>query len=234
MADPTRRAVALLSGGMDSAVAAALVAEDGYGEVHALVLDYGQRHRVEIDAALGVADLLGLASATVVRVDLSSFGGSALTADLAVPKDRGDPAIGADIPITYVPARNTVFLSLALAAAEARGGEAIVIGANAVDYSGYPDCRPAFLEAFEAVARLGTKWGVEGHPFHVLAPLLHLTKADIVREGTRLGVPFGETHSCYDPVEHAGTWIHCGHCDACRLRQRGFAEARIADPTRYA
>ena len=231
MADPARRAVALLSGGMDSVVAAAAVQADGY-EVHALAIEYGQRQHAELAAAERVAEALGLAGCSRVRVDLGQFGGSALTTDRPVPKDRKE--IGADIPPTYVPARNTVFLSVALAAAEALDADAVAIGVNAVDYSGYPDCRPAFLEAFEAVARAGTKRGVEGDPIRVLAPLLRLTKAEIVTRGLELGVPFGETLSCYDPVERDGRWLHCGRCDACRLRHQGFEDAGVEDPTTYA
>ncbi len=232
MAAASRRAVALLSGGMDSAVAAAGVRSEGF-EVHALSVDYGQRHRPELEAARRVANALGLASFTRLAVDLSAIGGSALTADLAVPKDRDAAQIGTDVPVTYVPARNTVLLALALGAAEVRDAEALVIGATAVDYSGYPDCRPAFLEAFEATARLGTRRGAEGKPLRVLAPLLRLSKADIVRRGLSLGVPFAATWSCYDAVERGGESLHCGRCDACRLRRRGFSEAGVTDPTRY-
>lgn len=224
------RAVALLSGGMDSATAAAVTAaDDGYA-IHALAIDYGQRHRAELVCARAVAEALGTESFRVVEVDLRTIGGSALTDDLEVPKDRDEVMIGADIPVTYVPARNTVFLAVALAAAESLDADAIVLGVNAVDTSGYPDCRPEFLEAFGRVSATGTKRGVEGRPIRILAPLLDLTKADIVRRGLALGVPFGETLSCYDPVEQGGAYVHCGHCDACRLRARGFAEAGFVDP----
>lgn len=226
---PRGRAVALLSGGLDSATAAAIAAEDGY-EVHALAVDYGQRHRVELDAARRVAATLELASFRIVQVDLAALGGSALTDDIDVPRDRVEREIGSDIPSTYVPARNTVFLSVALAAAETLDAGAIVIGVNALDYSGYPDCRSEFLEAFEKVAALGTRCGVEGRPVRILAPLVAWTKAEIVRRGTALGVPFEATLSCYDPVLEDASPRPCGHCDACRLRARGFAEAGLADP----
>lgn len=226
MADPARRAVALLSGGMDSATAAALVQEAGT-EVHALAVDYGQRHHLELDAARAVADALGLASFRVVRVDLAALGGSALTDDVDVPKDRDEASIGDDVPVTYVPARNTVFLAVALAAAEVLDADAIVIGVNALDYSGYPDCRPAFLDAFREVSARGTKRGIEGRPIEVLAPLLSMTKADIVRAAAEHDVPLGLTLSCYDPTPEGRP---CGGCDACRLRARGFAEAGLADP----
>ena len=222
----TRRAVALLSGGMDSATAAALVRDGGY-DVHALAVDYGQRHALELEAARRVADALGLASFRVVRVDLASLGGSALTDDLAVPKDRREADIGDDIPVTYVPARNTVVLAIALAAAEVLDADVIAIGVNALDYSGYPDCRPAFLEAFRGVSAQGTKRGVEGRPIEVLAPLLEMTKADIVRAAAAHDVPLGLTVSCYDPAPEGRP---CGRCDACRLRARGFAEAGLVDP----
>ncbi|MFV1958261.1 MAG: 7-cyano-7-deazaguanine synthase QueC [Planctomycetota bacterium] len=216
---------------MDSPVAAAWArAEAGYEEIHALAVDYGQRHRAEIQCARLLAKALALDSFRVVSVDLAALGGSALTGDLEVPKGRREADIGREIPVTYVPARNTVLLAIALAAAEVLGAEAIVIGVNAVDYSGYPDCRPAFLEAFRQVARRGTKCGVEGHPIRILAPLLHLTKGAIVRLGLALGVPFDRTLSCYDPVEQSGRWLACGTCDACVLRARGFAEAGVTDP----
>ncbi len=225
------RVVALLSGGMDSATATAMVAADG-AEVHALAFDYGQRHRVELDAARRVSEAMDLASFRMIRVDLASLGGSALTDDIDVPRSRDE--IGADIPVTYVPARNTVFLSLGLAAAEVLDADGIVLGVNALDYSGYPDCRPAFLDAFREVARTGTKQGVEGRAVSILAPLLHLSKQGIVEEGSRLGVPFELTTSCYDPPTQGGGLVHCGHCDACRLRRRGFLEAGLEDPTVYA
>jgi len=221
-------AVALVSGGLDSMVAGAMAREQGY-RLLALSIDYNQRHRVELEAAARVAGALGAERHVVLRLDLSAFGGSALTDDVAVPKE----GVGPGIPITYVPARNTVFLSLCLAWAEAAGARDMVIGVNALDYSGYPDCRPEFVAAFEALAALATKAGVEGEgaPFRVLAPLQHMTKADIVREGTRLGLDLRLSWSCYDPAPGG---LHCGLCDSCRLRARGFAEAGVADPTRYA
>jgi 7-cyano-7-deazaguanine synthase len=213
---------------MDSATAAVLVAGEGY-EVHALAIDYGQRHAVELDAARRVADALALASFRVVRVDLAALGGSALTDDVEVPKDRNEADIGGDIPITYVPARNTIFLAIALAAAEVLDADAVVLGVNALDYSGYPDCRPAFLDAFREVSAQGTKRGVEGRPVEILAPLLAMTKAEIVLAGQDHGVPFELTLSCYDPAEGG---VACGRCDACRLRARGFEAAGIDDPAR--
>jgi 7-cyano-7-deazaguanine synthase len=219
-------AVVLLSGGLDSMVVAALARERGF-EVHALTVDYGQRHRVELDAARRIAASLGVARHVVMPLDLRLFGGSALTADLAVPKQ----GVGSDIPVTYVPARNTIFLSLALAFAEVSAASDMFIGVNALDYSGYPDCRPAFIDAFAALANLATKAAVEGRRFTVHAPLLDMTKADIAAEVKRLGLDAGLSWSCYDPQPGPS---HCGACDACRLRAKGFAEAGIADPTVYA
>jgi 7-cyano-7-deazaguanine synthase len=225
-----RKAVVLLSGGLDSSTCLAVARARGF-EAHCLSVDYGQRHRGELARARRVARALGAASHRVVRVGLAAFGGSALTdSSIAVPKDRPEPEMASSIPATYVPARNTVMLSLALAHAETLGASDVFIGVNAVDYSGYPDCRPAFLRAFERLARLATRAGVEGRPLRIHAPLLRLTKARIVRLGTRLGVPFRLTLSCYDPVRGRA----CGRCDACALRRRGFAEAGLADPTRYA
>jgi 7-cyano-7-deazaguanine synthase len=224
-----RRAVVLLSGGLDSATAAAWAQAEGY-EVHALAVDYGQRHRHELEASARVAHALGLGSHRTVAVDLRALGGSALTASVPVPKHRAPETIGTGIPVTYVPARNTVLLGLGLAAAETLGAEAVVIGINALDSSGYPDCRPGFLAAMRVVAREGTKRGAEGRPFDVLAPLLEDTKADIVRRGAALHVPFALTFSCYDPVERAGQVLACGACDACLLRAKGFAEAGVVDP----
>jgi 7-cyano-7-deazaguanine synthase len=198
---------------------------------HALSIDYGQRHRLELQAARRVAHALGAAQHLVVAVDLRPIGGSALTSAQAVPKDRQPEAMAQGIPVTYVPARNTVFLSLALGFAEMLGAFDLFIGANAIDYSGYPDCRPAFLEAFERLANVATKAGVEGKgAFHIHAPLLQMSKADIIREGARLGVDFGLTHSCYDPDERG---IACGRCDSCLLRRKGFAEAGMVDPLAY-
>jgi 7-cyano-7-deazaguanine synthase len=198
--------------------------------VHALTVDYGQRQRAEIDAARAVAKALGVASHRVLAADLRALGGSALTSDLAVPKDRPLAEIGRGIPVTYVPARNTVLLALGLAAAEALDADAVYVGVNALDSSGYPDCRPEFVEAFRAVARLGTRRGVEGRPIEVRAPLLRDSKADVVRRGSALGVPFALTLSCYDPVVVSGRALHCGRCDACLLRAKGFAEAGVRDP----
>jgi 7-cyano-7-deazaguanine synthase len=216
--------VVLLSGGLDSATAAAIAGSQGF-ELYALTVEYGQRHACEIAAARAIARALGVARHVELRVDLSAFGGSALTDAVEVPKDRDLAA--ADIPVTYVPARNTVFLSLAMAWAESLGARDIVIGVNALDYSGYPDCRPEFIEAFDRLAALATKAGVEGAPLRVHAPLISLTKAEIIRRGLELGVDYGLTHSCYDPDI---TGRPCGRCDSCRLRARGFAEAGVPDP----
>ncbi len=218
------RAVVLLSGGLDSYTAAALMQRDGF-TVYALTVIYGQRHSREIEAARTVARALGIASHLEVSVDLARIGGSALTAPIDVPKDR-DISPGR-IPITYVPARNTVFLSLALGWAEVLGASDIAIGSNALDYSGYPDCRPEYLEAFERMAALATRAGVEGARFRVHAPLLRMTKAEIIRTGVSLGLDYGLTHSCYDPQPDGSP---CGHCDSCVLRAKGFAEAGMVDP----
>ena len=219
------RTVVLLSGGMDSAVALAIARAEGF-ETHALSVRYGQRHSAELDAARRVAVGLGAASHRIVDVDLRAIGGSALTDAIAVPEA---PTEG--IPVTYVPARNTILLALALGHAEVLGARAIHVGVNAVDYSGYPDCRPAFVEAFERLANLATKAAVEGAPMRIHAPLIDLTKADIVRRGLELGVDFAETVSCYQADAEGRA---CGRCDACRLRAAGFAAAGVADPTRYA
>ena len=230
MTSPAPFAVALVSGGLDSMVSAAMAREAGQ-RLLALSFDYNQRHRVELAAARRIADALGAERHIVLPMDLSAFGGSALTADIAVPKDGVGTEDGGGIPVTYVPARNTIFLSLALGWAEAAGARDIYIGVNALDYSGYPDCRPEFIAAFEGLAELATKAGVEGDPFRIQAPLQHMTKADIVREGTRLELDLGLSWSCYDPAPGS---LHCGECDSCRLRAKGFDEAGIADPTRYA
>jgi len=222
-------AVVLLSGGLDSATCLAQARADGH-EVLALSVDYGQRQRAELDRAATLASALGAREHRVVRVDLASLGGSALTGDVPVPKDRTEDEIGAGIPVTYVPARNTVLLAVALAAAEALDADAVYLGVNAVDTSGYPDCRPAFLDAFRALAAVATRRGVEGRPIRIEAPLLEDDKAGIVRRALALGVPVATTLSCYDPVETAGAWVHCGRCDACRLRARGFREAGVEDP----
>jgi 7-cyano-7-deazaguanine synthase len=243
MDQPQPLAIVLLSGGLDSMVAAARARETGF-RLLALTVDYGQRHRVEIEAAERIAAELGAERHIVLPLDLRGFGGSALTADIDVPKEQG----GNSIPVTYVPARNTIFLSLALGWAEAAGARDLFIGVNALDYSGYPDCRPDFVAAFERLAGLATKAGVEGARFTIHAPLLHLGKSDIVREAVRLGLDAGRSWSCYDPVfvsepvQRAGTAtasadkiaLHCGLCESCRLRSKGFADAGIADPTRYA
>lgn len=224
------RAVLLLSGGLDSATTLALARRRGF-DVFALSVDYGQRHRVELDRAAELAASLGAVEHRTVRLDLRAVGGSALTADIGVPKDRSDDAIGHGVPVTYVPARNTILLGVALGYAETVGAFDLFIGANVLDYSGYPDCRPEFLAAFEALANLATKAGVEGAGrFRVHAPLLKMTKAEIIREGVRLGVDYGKTMSCYDP-DAAGR--ACGRCDSCLLRKKGFAEAGVSDPTAY-
>ena len=220
-----RSAVVLLSGGMDSMVCAGIARERGYSVV-ALTIDYGQRHRVELDAAKAIGERLADRH-VVLPLDLRAFGGSALTSEIPVPKDgRGE-----GIPVTYVPARNTIFLSLALGLAEASCARDIFIGVNALDYSGYPDCRPEFIVEFQKLADLATKAGIEGQGFAIHAPLQHLSKAEIAREAARLGLDAALSHSCYDPLPDGR---HCGRCDACRLRARGFAEAGLGDPTRYA
>ncbi len=221
-----RKAVVLVSGGMDSAVTIALAREQDY-QVHALSVAYGQRHSSELAASDRVAAMLGAVEHKTVAIDLRSIGGSALTADIDVPLDASN---GNDIPVTYVPARNTIMLSIALGWAEVLGSSDIWCGVNAVDYSGYPDCRPPFIEAFEQLANLATKAGVEGAGIRIHAPLMHLGKADIAREGQRLGVDFSATVSCYQADDEGRA---CRHCDACRLRAQGFREAGMADPTRY-
>jgi len=219
--------VVLLSGGMDSAVTAALAARDGFA-VHALTVSYGQRHAVEVDRARRVAEAVGVVEHRVLTLDLAAIAGSSLTDETQeIPLDRDDGVIGQGIPSTYVPARNTVFLSLALAWAETLGAKDLFIGANVLDYSGYPDCRPEFLDAFQATARLATRAGVEGAQFRVHAPLMNMTKADIVRQAEGLRLDLGLTLSCYNPVASGRA---CGRCDACRLRSRGFAEAGLRDP----
>ncbi len=225
-----KRAIVLVSGGLDSAVTAAIARSEGF-EVHALSVHYGQRHDAEIEAARAIVSSLECAGHREIAVDLASFGGSALTDRMAeIPHDRGAEEMARGIPSTYVPARNTVFLSLALSFAEALGARDIFLGVNEVDFSGYPDCRPAFLRSFEALARVATKAGVEGEEFRVHAPLLEMRKADIVRRGLALGVDLGLTRSCYD-LDRAGR--ACGHCDSCLLRRRGFEGAGVPDPTEY-
>lgn len=226
MTSAKTKAVVLLSGGLDSMVSAAIAMEEGF-EVHALTIDYGQRHRVELDRARTIARELKLESQTEIALDLRAFGGSALTDNIDVPKS----GVGNDIPVTYVPARNLVFLALTTAYAEAKGARDIFIGVNALDYSGYPDCRPDFIASFEQTARLGTKTGVEGAAITIHAPLQHMTKADIAQECARLGLDPSWSWSCYDPTPGG---LACGQCDSCRLRKKGFAEAGIADSTTYA
>jgi 7-cyano-7-deazaguanine synthase len=226
MSSSLPKAVVLLSGGLDSMVSGGRAREAGY-DVLALTVDYGQRHRIELEAAARVAEALGAVRHIVLPLDLTAFGGSALTADIDVPKG----GVGDDIPVTYVPARNTIFLSLALGWAEAAGARDLFIGVNALDYSGYPDCRPEFVAAFERTAVLGTKAGSEGEGFRIHAPLQNMTKADIAREAARLGLDAGISWSCYDP---APSGEHCGLCDSCRLRAKGFEEAGLPDPTHYA
>lgn len=219
----------LVSGGLDSTTVLAHAIARGYA-CHALTFDYGQRHRVELRAAGRVCRALGAVSHRVVKVDLRPIGGSALTADIDVPKGRSARTMARDIPVTYVPARNTIFLSYALALAEVLKAHDVFIGVNAVDYSGYPDCRPEFIKAFERVAKLGTKAGVSGAGLKIHTPLIELSKAQIVRLGERLGVDFSLTHSCYDPIGSRA----CGRCDSCLLRKQGFIDAGMEDPTRYA
>lgn len=224
------KAVVLLSGGLDSTTALAVAKSQGF-TCYALSVDYGQRHRIELDRAASVARALGAVEHRTVKLDLRQIGGSALTADVDVPKDRSETEMGHGVPVTYVPARNTLLLGLALGFAEVVGAFDIFIGANVLDYSGYPDCRPEFLSAFEGLANLATKAGTEGlGKFRVHSPLLKLTKAEIIREGVKLGVDYGLTLSCYDP-DAAGR--ACGRCDSCLLRKKGFAEANVPDPTTY-
>jgi 7-cyano-7-deazaguanine synthase len=232
--------VVLLSGGLDSATVLAVARSQGF-VCHAMSFDYGQRHRHELAAARVVASALGAARHVVVPLDLRAFGGSALTAEIDVPKGRGESEMAAGgIPVTYVPARNMVFLSLAAGYAEVVGARRVFIGVNAVDYSGYPDCRPGFIASMERTINLATRAGVEaaersGEPFmRVEAPIISMTKAEIIREGTRLGVDYGLTHSCYDPVVRDGAVLACGACDSCVIRRNGFVAAGVVDPTRYA
>ncbi len=223
-------AVILLSGGIDSSTALAIAAAEGY-EAHALSFQYGQRHQMETEAARRVARSLGAKEHRIAKIDLRVFGGSALTGDAAVPKRRAEAEIARGIPVTYVPARNTIFLAYALAWAEVIPASDIFIGVNAIDYSGYPDCRPRFIEAFEKLANLATKAGVEGRRFKIHTPLLSLTKAEIIRKAVELGVDLSLTHSCYDPTPEG---LACGECDSCLLRLKGFREAGLHDPIRYA
>jgi 7-cyano-7-deazaguanine synthase len=224
-----KRAVVLLSGGIDSTTTLAIAMAEGY-EAYALSFDYGQRHQIEVEAARRVASSLGAKEHRVAKIDLRAFGGSALTDDVDVPKRRSETEIAHGIPVTYVPARNTIFLAYALGWAEVIPAADIFLGANAIDYSGYPDCRPEFIEAFQRVANLGTKAGAEGRRFQIQAPLIKLSKAKIIRKAVELGVDLSLTHSCYDPSSKG---LACGECDSCLLRLKGFREAGIKDPIRY-
>ena len=223
-------AIVLLSGGLDSATALAMMRAEGR-RCHALSFRYGQRHAVELAAAARVAATLGAASHRIIDIDLAAIGGSALTDAIPVPKGRSEPEIGSGIPVTYVPARNTIFVAYAVAVAEVTGSTEIVLGVNVLDSSGYPDCRPEWLAAMQEVARLGTKAGVEGRELTLRAPLIQMSKAAIIAAGTTLGVDYGLTHSCYDPTPDGAA---CGACDACQLRRKGFEAAGVPDPTRYA
>jgi 7-cyano-7-deazaguanine synthase len=225
----TPKAVVLLSGGLDSATALAIARSRGF-DVYALSFAYGQRHSTELNAAKRIAEAMGVVRHVVIRFDLREFGGSALTDDIAVPKHADVGELEEGIPVTYVPARNTIFLSFALGWAETLAARDIFIGVNALDYSGYPDCRPEFIQSFQNTANLATAAGVEGRPFTIHAPLIHWTKAEIIAEGLRLGVDYSLTHSCYDP---AGDGSPCGQCDSCLLRKKGFADAGITDPLSY-
>ncbi len=226
-----KKAVVLSSGGIDSTTVMAIAKHEGF-EIHSLSFFYGQRHAVEIEAAQKVADALGVAEHLVINIDLKKIGGSSLTDDMDVPKARDKHTMTREIPVTYVPARNTIFLSFALAWAEVLESSDIFIGVNAIDYSGYPDCRPEYIDAFERMANLATKAGVEGiTKIKINTPLIRLTKAQIIKKGTRLGVDYSVTHSCYDPSPQG---LACGRCDSCFLRKKGFKEAGVADPTKYA
>jgi 7-cyano-7-deazaguanine synthase len=229
MRDP-RKAIVLSSGGIDSTTAMAIARHEGY-EIYSLTFDYGQRHRIEVDAARRVAGALGAKEHLVIHTELGKIGGSALTADIEVPKGRTGDEMRQSIPVTYVPARNTLFLSYALAWAEVLGASDIFIGVNAIDYSGYPDCRPEYIEAFERMANLATKAAVEGKThLRIRTPLIDLTKAEIIKKGISLSVDYSLTHSCYDPSEDGAA---CGECDSCLMRRKGFNDAGFADPTRY-
>ena len=225
-----KRAVVLLSGGIDSTTTLAIAIAEGY-DAHALSFDYGQRHEIETEAARRVANSLGAKEHRVAKIDLGVFGGSALTDDIAVPKQRSGKEIAHGIPITYVPARNTIFLAYALAWGEVISADDIFLGVNAIDYSGYPDCRPEFIEAFETLANVGTRAGVEGRCFQIHTPLIKFSKAEIIRKAVELGVDLSLTHSCYDPSPDG---LACGECDSCLLRLKGFREAGLKDPIRYA
>jgi len=225
-----KSAVVLLSGGIDSTTTLAIAITEGY-EAYALSFDYGQRHRIEMQAARRAADSLGAKEHRIAKIDLRVFGGSALTGDIDVPKQRSETEIADGIPVTYVPARNTIFLAYALGWAEVIQAADIFLGVNAIDYSGYPDCRPEFIEAFQTVANVGTKAGVEGRRFQIHTPLIKFSKAEIIRKAVKLGVDLSLTHSCYDPSPDG---LACGECDSCLLRLKGFREAGIQDPIRYA
>lgn len=226
--NPNKKAVVLLSGGLDSATVLAIAMHDGFSPT-ALSFDYGQRHRIELEAAKRIAAVAGVPH-SIIAFDLRQFGGSALTGDIDVPKDRAGEQMSSSIPVTYVPARNTIFLSFALGLAETIGAQDIFAGMNALDYSGYPDCRPEFIDAFQNLANLATKAGVEGQRFTIHAPLIRMSKAQIIQTGTNLGVNYALTISCYDP---SADGLACGRCDSCLLRRKGFTEAGVADPTRY-
>lgn len=226
----SKKAVILLSGGLDSTTALAIARKEGF-EPYTISFRYGQRHDIELEAAKKVSQTLGAKGHTVIDINLRQLGGSALTSDIDVPKGRGAEEMGGAIPVTYVPARNTIFLSIALGWSEVLGASDIFIGVNALDYSGYPDCRPEFIEAFERMANLGTKAGVEGKNFRIHTPLIRMTKAEIIKKGMELGVDYSLTHSCYDPSPEG---LACGECDSCLLRKKGFAEAGFIDPLRYA
>jgi 7-cyano-7-deazaguanine synthase len=227
---PEQKAVILLSGGLDSSTVIAIAKHEGY-DLYAMSFDYGQRHLFELEAARKIAHVFGAKEHLVIKTDLTRIGGSALTGDISVPKDRNMEALAGDIPITYVPARNTIFLSYALAWSEVLNSPNIFLGVNAIDYSGYPDCRPEYIHAFEHMANLATKAGVEGsHTLQIHTPLIQMTKADIIRKGIELGVDYALTHSCYDPDTEGNA---CGRCDSCLLRKKGFADAGVKDPTRY-
>jgi 7-cyano-7-deazaguanine synthase len=234
MASDSFPAIVLTSGGLDSTTCLAIAREQAFSPIYSLTFDYGQRHRQELAAAQLVASRFGVAEHRVITIDLRQFGKSALTAAIDVPKDRDESQMGGGIPITYVPARNTIFLSYALAWAEVLGVRDLFIGVNAIDYSGYPDCRPDFIAAFEKMANLATRMTVETggtqRRFSIHTPLIHLTKAQIIQRGTALGVDYAMTHSCYDPDSEGRA---CGRCDSCLLRKKGFAEAGVSDPTRY-
>ena len=225
-----KKAVVLLSGGIDSTTAMAIAKHEGF-EIYSLSFSYGQRHAFELKAAQKVADAIGVAEHVVINVDIEQIGGSSLTDDIDVPKDRDEISMSREIPVTYVPARNTIFLSYALAWAEVLESSDIFIGVNAIDYSGYPDCRPEYTEAFERMANLATKAGIEGiTKIRIRTPLIHLTKAQIIKKGVELGIDYSLTHSCYDPGPQG---LACGRCDSCFLRKKGFTEAGIPDPTKY-